>query len=128
MHSVNYFMKEFQQEGIFYFTTDINENSTKKQQDPVEPLRIIVLPDARFHYREIHTNDFSPHPIVTNVGDFVFWQFDHPISRNLIQLHPGSTLKDLISCHDRAVVGRNRQCLAVECSLPGTFFFANPGL
>lgn len=127
LNSVNYFMKEFPQEGVFYFTTDINENLTKKQRTPpIEPLRVVVLPDIRFHYREIHKNDFNSQPFVTNIGDFIFWQFERPVSRNLIQLNAGSTLKELISCHDRAVVGRNRQCLAVECSLPGTYFFANP--
>ena len=125
--SINYFMKEFQQEGVFYFTTDINNNTDKNQQKSIQPLAVIVLPDIRFHYKSIHKNDFDAEPILTNVNDFIIWQFDNIISRNVIQLTADSKLKDLIACHERAVVGRNRQCLAVECIIPGTFFFANPG-
>lgn len=127
-NSINYFMKEFYQEGVFYFTTDIDSDPKKKEQNQTEPLRIVVLPDIRFHYASIHKNDFNHHPLMTNVGDFVIWQFDHVVSRNVIQIAAESELQDLVSCHERAMTGRNRQWLAVECGMPGTYFFANPGL
>jgi len=121
-------MKDFQQEGIYYFSTDIiNNDKNKNQQNSTKPLAIIVIPDIRFHYKIIRQNDFESYPILTNVNDFIIWQFEHVITHNVIQLNSLEKLQDIIGCHDRAVVGRNRQCLAVECILPGIFFFANPG-
>jgi hypothetical protein len=61
------------------------------------------------------------------LNDFVFWEFEQTVSRNVIQIGADETLRDLISSHERAVSGRNRLCLAVECIVSGTFFFANPG-
>jgi hypothetical protein len=118
-------MKEFQQEGIYYFSTDFNQND--QQENSTKPLAIIVVPNVRFHYRSVHKNDFDSLPILTNVNDFVIWQFDHIVSHNLVQLDSNEKLPDLIASHERAIAGRNRQCLAVECMIPGTFFFANPG-
>ena len=129
-NSVNYFLKEFPNEGIFYFTTDMDDDDDKKKgrrRNIVEPLAIIVVPATRFHYRSIHTNDFDSSPIVTNINDFVIWQFDQLVSHNVIQLNNNERLPNIIASHERAVAGRNRHCLAVECILAGTFFFTNPG-
>ena len=123
-NSVNYFMKDFQHEGVFYYSTDLNND---KQDTTGKPLAVIVLPDVRFHYQAVHKDEFDSEPILTNINDFVIWQFDHTIAHNLIQLDPDEKLQDLIRSHDRAEAGRNRQCLGLECHLPGTFFFSNPG-
>lgn len=122
-------MKEFRNEGIFYFSTDMDDddNGKNRRKNAVEPLAIIVVPSTRFHYRSIHKNDFDSSPIVTNINDFVIWQFDHFITHNVIQLNNHERLPDVIASHERAIAGRNRQCLAVECILAGTFFFTNPG-
>ena len=117
-------MKQFEQIGIYYFTTDVNYEKEKKT-DP--PLAVIVLPDIRFHYNLIRLSDFDSQALITNINDFVIWQFEEIICFNLIQLRSNETLEDLVSCHDRAARGRNRQCLAVECIMPGIFYFANPG-
>ena len=128
-NSVNYFMKEFPHEGIFYFSTDVDDNDhdDKRRKDPVEPLAVIVVPATRFHYRSVHKGDFDSAPIVTNINDFVLWQFEHFISHNLVQLNNNERITGVIASHERAVAGKNRQCLAVECVLAGTFFFTNPG-
>ncbi len=120
-------MKEFKQEGIYYFSTDIINQKDKNQENRELPLAIIVIPDIRFHYSSVHKNDFHSQPIITNINDFIIWQFDHVVSRNVVHIGSQDKLQDLIACHERAAVGRNRQCLAVECIIPGTFYFANPG-
>ncbi|CAF4238180.1 unnamed protein product, partial [Adineta steineri] len=89
-------------------------------------LAIIVLPEIHFHYKFIRLGDFDFQAIITNINDFVIWQFEQIIRFGVIQLRSNETLQDLASCHDRAVSGRNRQCLAVECIMPGIFYFANP--
>jgi len=121
LNSINYFMQQFQQTGIYYFSTDINSNNG------ISPLAIIVLPEVRFHYKLIRLSDFDSRAIITNINDFIIWQFEQIIRFGVIQLRANETLQDLASCHDRAVPGRNRQCLAVECIIPGAFYFANPG-
>ncbi|CAF4237631.1 unnamed protein product [Rotaria socialis] len=125
LNSVNCFMQQFQQTGIYYFSTDaVLDQEKKASKSP--PLAIVVLPEIRFHYKLIRSSDFDPDAIITNINDFVVWQFEQIIRYGLIQLRANETLEDLVSCHDRAVAGRNRQCLAVECIMLGTFFFANP--
>ncbi|CAF4832449.1 unnamed protein product [Rotaria sp. Silwood1] len=127
LNSINYYMKEFQQLGIYYFSTDINNTDTNnKKQNSIRPLTVVVLPEIRFHYKSITKDDFDNEPIITNINDFVVWQFEQTISRSLIQVNSDETLQELLSCHERAVTGRNRQCLAVECIVQGTFYFANP--
>jgi hypothetical protein len=126
LNSMNYFMQKFRQTGIYYFSTDINSDK-KKKISTSPPLAIIVAPEIRFHYKLIRLSDFDPQAIITNINDFIIWQFEQIIRFNVIQLRSNETLQDLVSCHDRAVPGRNRQCLAVECIMPGTFYFANPG-
>lgn len=113
-------MKQFEHIGIYYFTTDVEKTSAS-------PLAVIVLPDIRFHYNLIRLSDFDSQALMTNINDFVIWQFEEIICFNLIQLRSNEKLEDLASCHDRAARGRNRQCLAVECIMPGIFYFANPG-
>lgn len=122
-------MKEFPHEGIFYFSTDADDNddNDKRRKDPVEPLAVIVVPATRFHYRSINKGDFDSAPIVTNINDFVLWQFEHSISRNVVQLNNNERLSGVIASHERAAAGKNRRCLAVECVIAGTFFFTNPG-
>jgi hypothetical protein len=120
---MNYFMQQFSRTGIYYFTTDINNEKEKKSP----PLAIIVLPEIRFHYKYIRLSDFDSQAIITNINDFIIWQFEQLIRFSIIQLRLKETLQDLVSCHERAIPGRNRQCLAVECIMPGTFYFANPG-
>lgn len=101
-------------------------NTDRKSSKP-PPLAIIVLPETRFHYKIIRSDDFDSEATITNINDIVIWQFEQIIRFNVIQLRAKETLEDLIACHERAMPGRNRQCIAVECSMPGTFFFANPG-
>jgi hypothetical protein len=126
LNSINYFMQPFQQTGIYYFSTDINRDNEKKTSIS-PPLAIIVLPEIRFHYKLIRLSDFDSQAMITNINDFIIWQFEQLIRYNVIQLRSNETLQDLVSCHDRAIPGRNRQCLAVECIMPGVFYFANPG-
>lgn len=117
LNTINIYMEQFSHIGIYYFSTTIKE----------KPLAIIVLPEIRFHYKLIRLSDFDSQAIRTNINDFIIWQFEQIIRFNSIQLRSNETLQDLVSCHDRATSGRNRQCLAVECIMPGTFYFANPG-
>ncbi|CAF0725929.1 unnamed protein product [Rotaria sordida] len=127
INSINYYFKEFQQLGVYYFSTDINNNDkNKKEQNSALPLTVIVIPEIRFHYKSISKNNFNFEPIITNFNDFVVWQFEQVICHNIIQLNPDITYQELVSCHERAVAGRNRQCLAVECIGQGIFYFANP--
>jgi hypothetical protein len=124
--SVNCFMKTFSQAGIYYFIMakdDDNDGDDTKSY----PLAVIVLPNVIFHYVSIQKGEFDNRSILTNVSDFVIWEFDQIISHNVGYVRSNDTLKELVSCHDRAVAGRNRKCLGVECIQPGTFFFANPG-
>ena len=119
--SVNFFMKSFPQTGIFYFSTANDE------KDETHPVAIIVLPDVRFHYRTVGKNAFDNKPIITDINDFIIWKFEETISHNVGYIQSNDRLQDLIACHDRAVPGRYRQCLGIECIQSGTFFFANPG-
>lgn len=125
-NSVNYYVEKFRKTGIYYFTLDAVHYQGIHSLKSI-PLAVIVLPAIRFHYRLIRLSDFDSQAIITNINDFVIWEFEQIIRYNVIQLRSNETLDDLISCHDRAVAGRNRQCLALECSMHGTFFFANPG-
>lgn len=127
-NSVNYYMKQFNKLGIFYFSVDFErQNILSQSSAPVPPLAIIVIPDIKFHYQIISKKNFNPGPIMTNVNDFVIWKFDNIISHNLVQLSSNSTIRDLGSCGSLAKPGRSRECLALECVRPGTYFFANPG-
>ncbi|CAF0920401.1 unnamed protein product [Adineta ricciae] len=119
LNSVNHFMQQFRRTGIYYYSIDPNRKKCS-------PLAIVVLPEIRFHYVYIHLRDFDSAAILTNVNDFVIWQFEQIIRFSLVQLRSNETLEDLASCHDRAIPGRNRQCLGVECIMPGVFYFANP--
>jgi hypothetical protein len=85
-------MKEFQQEGIYYFSTDFNQND--QQENSTKPLAIIVVPNVRFHYRSVHKNDFDSLPILTNVNDFVIWQFECMIPGTFFFANPGKTKND----------------------------------
>ena len=126
-NSINYFMKQFNQEGVFYFSVDFNPNEPNKQREQLVPLAVIVLPDIKFHYRTVEKGHFDLETIISHVNDFVLWHFQGTISANVIQLSADTPLADLITCHDRAVLGRPRQCIAVECTASGVFYFANPG-
>ncbi|CAF3704714.1 unnamed protein product [Rotaria sp. Silwood1] len=125
LNSMNCFMQQLRQTGIYYFSNDISSDDEKKSFK-APPLAVIVLPEIRFHYKLIRLSDFDSQTIITTVNDFIIWEFEQIIRFNVIQLRSNETLQDLISCHDRAIPGRNRQCLAVECIMPGTFHFANP--
>ncbi|CAF3816167.1 unnamed protein product [Rotaria sp. Silwood1] len=129
-NNINYIMKEFSQLGIYYFTMDIkNHNKQKRKQCSTYPLAIIVLPEIRFHYKEIRKGKFdSKIVITTNTNDFIIWKFEQTIIHDVIRLRSNETFKDLISCHDRAIVGKSRRCLAINCKCipPGAFFFCNP--
>ncbi|CAF1275038.1 unnamed protein product [Rotaria magnacalcarata] len=126
-NSINYYMQEFQTLGVYYFSTDINSNNKKKQeQTPTQPLAIVVIPEIRFHYTSIGKDNFNSDPIITNINDFVIWEFNEIISHRSAQLRSNGTYEELIGSHERAIPGRHRQCLAVECTIPGTFFFTNP--
>ncbi|CAF0883109.1 unnamed protein product [Adineta steineri] len=127
-NSINYFMKKFSQLGIYYFSTERNdnENNNKENDEQMCPLAIIVIPEVRFHYRSVREQDFDNQSIITNVNDYVIWTFDNIISHNVAHVNSNISLNELIACHDKAVVGRKRKCLGVECIQSGTFFFANP--
>jgi hypothetical protein len=121
-------MKEFDQLGVYYFSLELNNDDTGKTKRILKrPLAVIVLPEVVFHYQNINRNVFNTQPIITTVNDFVIWEFEHIISHNVVSIHPSDKLNDLISCHEEAIAGRNRQCLAAECMKLGTFYFANPG-
>ena len=110
-------VKEFSLLGLFSFGTTNTRSS----------LTIVVLPEIRFHWKLIRLSDFDAQAIRTDVNDFIIWQFEQVIRYNMIQLRSNETLQDLVACHDRASYSRNRQCIAVECIMPGIFYFANPG-
>lgn len=127
-NSMNYFMKPFREEGVFYFVVDFNPNDSKKKRgSSAVPLAVIVIPDITFHVRIIDKDRFDSDTVISHVNDFVVWHFSEKISENLIQLSSEEKLSDVLSCHQRAVMGRPRHCLAVECTVSGMFFFANPG-
>ncbi|CAF1639475.1 unnamed protein product, partial [Didymodactylos carnosus] len=129
-----YLMKQFDRIGVYYFTNINNDQYDDKQEKTtielktlVNPvLTIIVLPEIKFHYKLIQKHDFDLQPIVTKLHDFVIWEFSEPIQHNVIQLIDTENINDLISSHNRAVKGQNRQCLAMECVATGTYYFANP--
>jgi hypothetical protein len=124
-------MKPFSELGIYYFSTDIqNYEKPKAKQSSTYPLTIIVLPEIRFHYKYISKGNFDSKIIVaTNTNDFVIWHFQQTISHDVIQLRSDETLEQLMSCHDRAISGRNRRCIAFNCKRiqSGKAFFCNPG-
>jgi len=130
-NSVNYFLKPFPQLGIYYFSTDIqNHVKRKAKQSSTYPLTIIVLPEIRFHYKDISKGNFDSKIIVaTNTNDFVIWHFQKLISHDVIQLRSNETYQQLMSCHDKAITGRNRRCIAFNCKRihSGKSFFCNPG-
>ncbi|CAF4428119.1 unnamed protein product, partial [Rotaria magnacalcarata] len=80
-------------------TDVILDQEKKASKSP--PLAIVVLPEIRFHYKLIRLSDFDPDAIITNINDFVVWQFEQIIRYGLIQLRSNETLEDLVSCHDR---------------------------
>ena len=112
-------LKVFPDVGLFSFVTWKSGSSSS--------LTIVVLPPIRFHWKLIRLSDFDAQAILTVVNDFIIWQFEQVIRFNMIQLRTNETLQDLVACHERAATSRNRQCIAVECIMPGIFFFANPG-
>jgi hypothetical protein len=124
-------MKQFSELGIYYFSTDIqNDDKRRPKQSATYPLTIIVLPEIRFHYKSISKGNFDSQIIITaNTNDFVIWEFEKLISHDVIKLRSNVTFQELISCHDNAIPGRNRRCLAFNCKrIPsGTSFFCNPG-
>jgi hypothetical protein len=81
LNSINYFMQPFQQTGIYYFSTDINRDNEKKTSIS-PPLAIIVLPEIRFHYKLIRLSDFDSQAMITNINDFIIWQFEQLIRYN----------------------------------------------
>lgn len=114
-------VKAFPHLGLFSFVTSKSGSSSSSS------LTIVVLPPIRFHWKLIRLSDFDAQAIRTVVNDFIIWQFEQVIRFNMIQLRSNETLQDLIACHERASTSRNRQCIAVECIMPGIFYFANPG-
>lgn len=122
-------MKEFHQLGIHYFSTDLNTYNDKKknQKSSNQPLAVVVLPEIRFHHKSVRKSEFDTDPLIVNVNDFIVWHFEQNISRNVVQLSPDYTEAELLECHGKAAIGRNRRCLAVECPTAGTFYVANPG-
>ncbi len=125
-------MKKFSQLGIYYFSTDIKNHYKQKykQQFSTRPLAIIVLPEISFHYKLVGKGYFDSQMIITtNTNDFIIWEFEQIVSHDVIPLSSNETFKDIISSHDRAKVGKDRQCLAVNCKCipPGVSFFSNPG-
>jgi hypothetical protein len=124
-------VKEFSQLGIYYFSTDIkNYDKQKRKQSSTYPLAIIVLPEIRFHYKLVGKGCFDSQIVITtNKNDFIIWEFEQIISRNVIPLSLNETFNDLISSHDRAKIGKYRQCLGINCKRisPGVSFFSNPG-
>lgn len=122
-NSVNYFRRVFDRVGMYYFATDHEQHKRPSSS----PFAVLVLPEIRFHYKFVHLNDFDWQVLITNVYDFIIWQFEQTVRFGMVQLRSNESLEDLASCHDRAVAGRHRQCLAVECIVPGAFYFANPG-
>ncbi|CAF1154189.1 unnamed protein product [Adineta ricciae] len=130
-NSINYFVKHFNDLGVFYFSTNVKNHLRKTiKQTITQPLAVIVIPEIRFHEKRIETKKaFDSKLIVTtNSKDFVIWRFDQPISHNVVQLHQDEKFDDLLACHTRAVVGRKRQCVGFYCEKLsiGAFFFANP--
>lgn len=119
------FHREFAETGVFYFAVDVDLE--KKSIVRGYALAVIVLPEIRFHWKLIRLSDFDSQAIRTNLNDFILWQFEQVIRAEMIPLRPNETLDELIACHDRGATGRNRQCIAVECIVNGTFFLANPG-
>ena len=127
-YSINYFVKQFTQKGIFYFST-VDQRSDKGKSGE-NLLTVIVLPDQRFHYKEIAKNKFDAELIIaTNAKDFVVWKFETDIIHDVIQLHENPKFDDLMLCHTRAVAARKRRCLAVSCKTMAkrANFFCNPG-
>jgi hypothetical protein len=127
----NYCMKEFSKIGIYYFSTNIiNSDKRKTKRSSTYPLAIIVLPEICFHYKSIGNGNFDSNTIITtNMNDFIIWIFGKIISHDVVRLNSNDKFHDLLSSHSRAVVGKNRQCVAINCkSVPlGVSFFCNPG-
>ncbi len=130
-NSINYFMKQFPKLGIYYFSTDIqNDDKRRPKQSSTYPLTIIVLPEIHFHPKSIKKGKFDSEVIIiTNKNDFVIWEFEKLISHDVKKLRSNATYQDLISCHEKAIPGRNRRCIAVNCKRlpPGASFYCNPG-
>ena len=126
-HSVNYYMKEFLDLGVYYFSTDINDTNDKKANTSSQPLVVIVIPEIQFHYKSIRKNVFDSESTMANINDFIIWRFEESISRSIVQLNSDDTFEDLENCHEVAIVGRNRLCLGVECVQAGTVYVASPG-
>lgn len=127
-NSLNYYMKEFPIPGVYYFSTDVNSHKKNKNAEgQTQPLVVVVIPEIRFHYKSVGKDIFDNVPIIATINDFVIWQFDQTICHQSVQLRPDQKLPELISSNERAILGRKRQCLAVECTVAGTFFFTNPG-
>ncbi|CAF1400090.1 unnamed protein product [Rotaria sordida] len=129
-NNIDYIMKQFSQLGVYYFSTDIkNHDKRKRKQSSTYPLAIIVLPEIRFHYKSVDKGKFDSETVMTtNTNDFFIWKFERTISHDVIRLRSNATFKDLISCYERAIAGKNRRCLAIDCKSipPGASFFCNP--
>lgn len=119
------FILTFRHSGIFYYSFNVDLH--RREREEKTPICVVVLPEIRFHWKSIRSNDFDFDPIRTNLNDFIFWQFEQVIRSNMIPLRQNETLDDLISCHNRVSFSRNRQIIGLECIRTGTFFFANPG-
>lgn len=124
-------MITFSQSGIYYFSMHIeNHHKKKTKKSSTSQLAVIVLPKIQSHIKYIRENHFDSEVIIiTNTDDFVIWQFEQIISRNVVPFKSDATLEDILLCHKKAERVKNRRCLAVSCKnlLRGTYFFCNPG-
>ena len=126
-NGIKCFMKKFSQLGIYYFSIDIKRHDRgRREQSSTFRLAIIVLPEIRFHYKTLGKGVFDSQTIA-NTNDFIIWEFEKTICHDVTNSLTSDAFQDLVTCHDRATVGKNRRCLAVEGFSPGAFFYSNPG-
>ena len=126
---IHCFIKKFSQLGIYYFSIDIKHHDKgKREQPPPYWLAIIVSPKINFHDKLLGKRDFNSRTVtIANTNDFIIWKFDKTICHNVVNSLTSDTFEDVVTCHDRAIIGKNRQYLAVEGNSPGAFFYSNPG-
>lgn len=126
-NTIHRFIDKFSQLGIYYFSINIKHHDEgKREQSSTFRLAIIVLPEILFHFKTLDKDAWEFRTIV-NTNDFIIWEFERTICHDITNSCASDTFQDLVTCHDRATVGKNRRCLAVEGSSPGAFFYSNPG-
>lgn len=86
-NSMAYYLTQFSQTGVHYFSMDNNRcHEQETKQSSADQLAIIVLPEIRFHYKRIRQGVFDSEVIITTIrDDFVIWEFDQAISRDVIR-------------------------------------------